>query len=95
MGRRERVAARGERARATESKYVSFSISSLPSPPSPHTPFSAQLAKQQVLPAAQQISLEGKAEAFPFLLFPFFEMTCKCDTSHPEWASCFLHQFQR
>lgn len=41
----------------------------------------AQLAKQQVLPAAQQISLK---ERLSFFSIPFFEMTCKCDTSHPE-----------
>lgn len=94
MGRKAGVAAWREREGERERVRMRVSISSLLSPPHRHPLSSAQLAKQQVLPAAQQISFEERLKLFPFFSF-LFEMTCKCDTSHPEWASCFLHQFQR
>lgn len=58
-----------EREGERGSSRMQVSISSLLSPPSRCPPSSAQLAKQQVLPAAQQISLEGRLKLFPF--FPF------------------------
>lgn len=57
----------GERRRAR----MRVSISSVLSPPSRRPPSSAQLAKQQVLPAAQQISLEERLKLFHFFSFLF------------------------
>lgn len=83
----------GERGRAR----MQVSISSPPSPPArcPPPPVLGSISKAAGALSSTTDKLGGKAEAFSLSFLSFFEMTCKCDTSHPEWASCFLHQFQR
>lgn len=67
-GRRTGVAA----WRARKSNDTSFHfLSAVPSLSLPPSASSAQLAKQQVLSAAQQISSEERLKLFPFFSFLF------------------------
>lgn len=73
-GRRAGVAAWRERVREEEQgcKFPFPLRRPLPLAAPPRPPrSSAQLAKQQVLSAAQQISSEERQKLFPFLFFPF------------------------
>lgn len=70
MGMRAGVAAWRERVREEEQR-CEFPFPLCCPLPLAAPPSSAQLAKQQVLPAAQQISLEERLKLFPFFSFLF------------------------
>lgn len=95
-GRRAGVAAWRERVREEEQgcKFPFPLRRPLPLA-APPPPVLGSISKAAGALSSTTDKLGGKAEAFSLSFLSFFEMTCKCDTSHPEWASCFLHQFQR